>query len=160
LTVPLGSDVIAKVSGAGLITSVTGPVVVSAVGLLESVAFTVIVVVPGNVGVPLIVQFEIVSPAGSVPAVITHVYGGVPPITPISPVYGTFTVPGGGEVIVSDPAGLIVILTGPVVEFLGLLESVAVIVMFDVPATVGVPLTRHPAIDSSAGNAPPTTTQL
>jgi hypothetical protein len=70
LTVPFGSDVIARVSGAGLITSVTGAVVVSAVGVLESVAFTVSVVVMGVVGVPLIVQFKIVSPAGRVPAVI------------------------------------------------------------------------------------------
>jgi len=72
LTVPFGNDVMARVSGAGLITSVTGPVVVNAVGLLESVAFIVSVVVPGNVGVPLIVQLLMVSPAGRVPAVIRH----------------------------------------------------------------------------------------
>jgi hypothetical protein len=72
LTVPFGSDVIARVSGAGLITSVTGAVVVSAVGLLESVAFTVSVAVPGEDGVPLIAQFEMLNPAGSDPAVITH----------------------------------------------------------------------------------------
>jgi hypothetical protein len=69
-------------------------------------------------------------------------------------------VPGAGELIVSDPAGLIVILTGPVVVFLGLLESVAVMVRFDVPATVGVPLTRQPTMDKPAGKVPPTTTQV
>jgi hypothetical protein len=69
----LGNEVIARVKGAGLITNVTGPVVVSAVGVLESVAFTVSVVVPGVSGVPVIVQLVIESPAGSVPAVIMHV---------------------------------------------------------------------------------------
>jgi hypothetical protein len=69
----LGSDVIARVKGAGLITNVTGPVDVSAVGVLESVAFTVRVVVPGVMGVPVIVQLVMESPAGSVPAVIKQV---------------------------------------------------------------------------------------
>ena len=68
--------------------------------------------------------------------------------------------PGGGEVIVSEPAGLIVMLTGPVVVFFGLLESVAVMVRFEVPAVVGMPLTRQPVIDNPAGNVPPTTTQV
>jgi hypothetical protein len=71
-----------------------------------------------------------------------------------------FTVPGGGDEIVSDPAGFIVMLTGPVVVFFGLLESVAVIVRSAVPATDGVPLTRQPVIDKPAGNVPPTTTQV
>jgi hypothetical protein len=69
-------------------------------------------------------------------------------------------VPGAGDVIVSDPAGLIVMLTGPVVEFFGLLESVAVIVRFEVPATVGVPLTRQPVMVRPAGKVPLTTTQV
>lgn len=68
--------------------------------------------------------------------------------------------PVGGEVIVSEPAGLIVMLTGPVVVFFGLLESVAVTVRFAVPATEGVPLTRQPVIVKPAGSVPPTTTQL
>jgi hypothetical protein len=70
LTVPFGSDVRASVRAAGLITSVTGPVDVSAVGVLESVAFTINVVVPGVRGVPVMVQLEMESPAGSVPEVI------------------------------------------------------------------------------------------
>jgi hypothetical protein len=49
------------------------------------VAFTVSVVVPGVVGVPVIVQLVMESPAGSVPAVIKQVYGGFPPITPMAP---------------------------------------------------------------------------
>jgi hypothetical protein len=50
----------------------TGPVTVP-FGLPESVPFTVIVVVPGVVGVPVIVQFVMLNPAGSVPAVIKQV---------------------------------------------------------------------------------------
>ena len=68
--------------------------------------------------------------------------------------------PGAGDVIVRDPDGLIVILTGPVVEFFGLLESVAVMVRFEVPATVGVPLTRQPVMVKPAGKVPPTTKQV
>jgi hypothetical protein len=71
-TVAGGGEVIVSVADAGLMTSVTGPVVVSA-GVLESVAFTVRGVLPDAVGVPLIVQLEIVSPAGNVPKVIAHI---------------------------------------------------------------------------------------
>jgi hypothetical protein len=71
-----------------------------------------------------------VSPGGSVPAVIVQVYGAVPPPTTIVPVYGVPTVPGGGEVRVNvGAAGLMVRLTGPVVVCCGLLESVALTVM-------------------------------
>ncbi len=70
-TVAGDGDASISVPAGGLITSVTGPVVVSC-GLLESVAFTVSVVVPAVVGVPLIVQFVMVRPTGSVPAVIVQ----------------------------------------------------------------------------------------
>jgi hypothetical protein len=46
---------------------------------------------------------------------------------------------------VSEPAGLIVMLTGRVVVSWGLLESVALTERVAVPAVVGVPLTRQPA---------------
>jgi hypothetical protein len=55
------------------------------------------------------------------------------------------TVPAGGEVRVSEPAGLMVMLTGPVVVCWGLPESVTLTERFAVPAVVGVPLTRQPA---------------
>jgi hypothetical protein len=154
-TVAGGGDVSVSIPAAGLITNVTGPVVVFC-GLLVSVAFTVSVVVLAVVGVPLIVQFAIVKPAGSVPAVIVQAYGAVPPETPISPLYGTFTVPAGGDVSVNVPTGLIVRLTGPVVISCVLLESVAFTVRFTVPAMVGVPLTTQPAGVSTrpAGNTP------
>ena len=67
-----GGEVITNVVVAGLMTRVTGPVVVSA-GVLESVAFTVNVVLPDTAVVPEMVQLEIVRPVGNVPAVIRQV---------------------------------------------------------------------------------------
>ena len=82
-----------RVDAAAAITSDTGPVVVSA-GLLESVAVTVREAVAAVVGVPEIVQLVILRPPGSgVLGDRTQVYGAVPPLTPMSPVYGELTVP-------------------------------------------------------------------
>ena len=83
---PPGSVVIVNVSAAAFTVTVTGPVVVFT-GFEESVPFTVTVVLPGVVGVPVIVQpAPSVNPAGSEPAVIAQLYGPVPPLTPIVPV--------------------------------------------------------------------------
>src|ERR1700761_3809777 len=90
-TVAPGRVAKVNVRGAGEIVITTGPELVST-GFAESVTVTVTVVVPGVVGVPLITQPEMVKPAGSVPAVIVQLYGPVPPVTPIGPVYGTPTV--------------------------------------------------------------------
>jgi hypothetical protein len=68
LSTAFGRDPVRLNVGIGETVKVTGPVVVAA-GLAESVAFMVRVAVPAVVGVPLIVQFEIVRPAGSVPAI-------------------------------------------------------------------------------------------
>ena len=52
----------------GLMVMLTGPVELFAVGVAESVAFTVTLLVPAVVGVPLSEQLPFsVSPAGSVP---------------------------------------------------------------------------------------------
>jgi hypothetical protein len=69
------------------------------------------------------------------------------------------TVAPGGEVMVSvGGAAAIVILICPLVLPPGLLASVALIVRSEVPATVGVPLTRQFApMTSPAGNAPAVT---
>jgi hypothetical protein len=67
-------------------TNGTVPVVVMGVGLVESVAITLMFVVPGVVGIPVMVQpFDppAVNPAGRF--VITQVYGPVPPETPTVP---------------------------------------------------------------------------
>ena len=55
------------------------------------------------------------------------------------------TPPGRFEVVSVSVAGAMVMLTGPVNVPTGLLESVTVTDTFDVPATVGVPFTTHPA---------------
>jgi hypothetical protein len=55
-----------SVVGAGATVTVTGPVVLFE-GLLPSFAFTVMVLEPAVVGVPLMVHPVNVSPAGSVP---------------------------------------------------------------------------------------------
>ena len=94
-------------SGGGLSVSVelgdttvivTGPVVVAA-GLLESVALMVTTTAPAAVGVPLTTQFAArVNPVGKDPAVLVQVYGALPPLTPIVPLYGWPTLAfGGGE---------------------------------------------------------------
>lgn len=70
---PLGRDDTVSVRGAVVTVTVTGPVEVAG-GLLESVAFTVMLVVPPVVGVPLMTQpLPRVSPAGSDPAVMEQV---------------------------------------------------------------------------------------
>jgi hypothetical protein len=69
-TVPFG-NVFVSTSAAGLITMVSGPDVVC-VGDPESVTLTVTVELPAVVGVPLTVQPLMLSPAGSVPAVIVQ----------------------------------------------------------------------------------------
>jgi hypothetical protein len=129
---------------------VTGPEPVP----LVPVAVTVIVADPGVVGVPVMTHPALVSvrPPGIVP-VSVQVYGPVPPVTPIGPVYGVPTVAGGGEVMVSvDVAALITRETGPVVVSAGLLESVAVIVRDVVAAVVGFPVMVQLAIERPAGN--------
>ena len=71
------------VSGAGLMTIVSFWLAFWA-GDPESVTFTVIGDEPAVVGVPLIVQPDRLSPAGSAP-VIEHAYGVVPPLAVIVP---------------------------------------------------------------------------
>jgi hypothetical protein len=67
-TWPLGNEEVEIASGAGLMAIATEPVAVS-VGLLESVAFTVMFAVPDVVGVPETVHpLSRVRPAGKVPA--------------------------------------------------------------------------------------------
>jgi hypothetical protein len=160
--VAAGGDASISVGPAACTVTVIGPVPVFT-GLLESTAFTVIVEGPAVVGVPLITQpAPSVSPAGSVPAVIVQVYGGAPPETGIGPVYGVPTVAVGGELMMMFAgAGTIVTVTGPLAVSMGLPASVAFTTRFDVPATVGVPLTTQPAPSvRPAGSAPDVIEQL
>ena len=132
---------------------VSGPETVFT-GLLESVTITVRLEVPGAVGVPLTVQPLSVRPAGSVPDVIEQLYGVVPPLAPIVALYTTPTVPSGSELVSVNAAGLMTMVSGPVVDCVGDSESVAFTVTVEVPAVVGVPLTVQPLMLSPAGRVP------
>jgi hypothetical protein len=160
-TVAAGGEVMVSVPAAATVM-LSGPVTVSA-GLLESLAFTCSVDVPAVVGVPLTTQLaESVSPVGRVPPVCTQLYGAVPPETPMVALYGTPTVaPGSVDNVSVSALGRTVRLTGPVIVLIGLLESVAVTVRFDVPAVVGVPVMTQPAPSvNPAGSVPLTMRQL
>jgi hypothetical protein len=64
------------------------------------------------------------------------------------------------RVSVNPPVGSIVRLTGPLTLCFGFDASVAWMVMFEVPAVVGVPLTVQPVSVRPAGRAPPVTVQV
>jgi hypothetical protein len=146
--------VFVNVKAAGLITIVSGPVVVC-VGDPASVTFTVTVELPAVVGVPPTVHPVSVNPAGSVPAVMVQPYGDVPPVTPIVALYGTFTVPSGKvEVVNESGAGLMTMVSFLLAFCAGLPESVTVTVIDELPAAVGVPLTVHPVRIRPAGSVP------
>ena len=116
-----------KVSaGTGCTVIVTGAVVVLG-GVMESVAVTLTVLLPAVVDVPVIVQFAPrLRPAGKVPPASEQMYGPVPPLTPMVPVYGAPTVAvGGGARVRVEPPGLTVSVTGCVWVRVGVLESVA-----------------------------------
>jgi len=51
-------------------------------------------------------------------------------------------------------------LSGPETVFVGLLASVTVTVILEVPTKVGVPLMTHPASESPAGSVPVVIEQL
>ena len=72
---------------------------------------------------------------------------------------GAFAVAAGGLVMVRVGAAVMVMLTGPLAVWVP--ASVALTVRFDVPATVGVPLTAHPAPSvRPAGRVPAVMEQL
>jgi len=115
--------------------------------------------VPAAVGVPLTVQPVNVRPAGSAPAVTEQVYGAVPPVTPITWLYGVPTEPFGRLVRDRESPDEIVMLTGPVVLSCGVDASVTCTVRPAVPAVVGVPLTVQPVSVRPAGSVPAVTEQ-
>jgi len=87
------------------------------------------------------------------------------PVVRIVAKYGVPTVPFGRAVNESDrggaPAGLMVIVTGPVAVCCGLELSVTVTVaVVGPPGVVGVPVTVHPVNVSPAGRAPPVIEQV
>jgi hypothetical protein len=100
------------------------------------------------------------SPAGSVPVVIEQLYGVVPPLAPMLALYTTPTVPSGSAPVNVRAAGLITIVSGPVVVCEGDSESVTFTVTVELPALVGVPVTAHPVRERPAGSVPDVIAQL
>ena len=160
-TVPFGKLVEVRINDPGVtIVKLSVPLALS-FGLELSVTLTVTLETPAVVGVPLTVHPVSVRPAGSVPAVILQAYGAVPPVTSITALYGTPTVPLGRVLNASArPAGLIVSVTEPLVLCCGLELSVTPTVRFEVPAVVGVPLSVQPFSVKPAGSVPPVIVQL
>ena len=75
--------------------------------------------------------------------------------------YGTPTMATGNVAArLNVPDGAITIDSGPETVLVGLLESVTVTVMFEVPGVVGVPLTVQPFSESPAGKVPELMEQL
>ena len=128
-TIPFGRLVEVSVSVPavlGLIVRLTGPLTLCC-GFELSVTLTVRFVVTAAVGVPLTVHPVSVKPAGNVPAVIVQVYGDVPPVTSIVPLYGVPTTPFGrvGDASVRPPPLVVMVtLSGPLVFPCGLELSV------------------------------------
>lgn len=158
-----GGELNIKVA-AGLITSVTTPVVVSA-GVAASVAVRVRVDVPAAEGTPLMAQpAPRESPAGSVPAATLQPYGAVPPAIPTVVLYGTPVVPLGKVPVVSVS---IAVLVGAVTVMLKMPVAVAPAlsctwaVKGKLPCATGVP-EMMPVFASSVrpeGREPPTVLQ-
>ena len=163
-TTPFGRLVSVSVNPpVGSIVRLTGPLTLCC-GFDASVAWMVMFEVPAVVGVPVTVQlFGVnVNPAGSVPTVTEQAYGAVPPVTPIVPVYGTPTAPFGrlANVSVRLPGEVIVRLNGPLILCCGFDASVTCAVMFEIPATVGVPLIVQSFCVNPAGNVPAVIVQV
>src|ERR1700737_1585315 len=137
-------------------------VAVCAVGVAESVAVTVKLLVAGVVGDPVIAPVPLLSvnPEGRTATVTTHGTGGVPPLDSRVVLYATPTVPFGSVVVViARGAGLTMMLNALVAVCCGVLASAACTVKLDVPGVVGVPeITPVPLFsDRPTGHVPKVT---
>jgi hypothetical protein len=113
--------------------------------------------VPVAVGVPEIMPVVAarVSPAGSVPAVIDHVYPGVPPFAVMGFEYAVPTAPEGSVALIANAGGAVVVTAiESWTDFVctGLPVSVAFAVKLAVPVAVGVP-EMTPDADASVSPA-------
>ncbi len=141
MTTPDGNDVVVIVNCPSIVIERVF-VAVRCAGFVESVTVIVTVLVVAVVGVPLIcpVDASRVNPAGS--PVADQVYGVAPPVAAsVTPAYAVFTTPDGSDVVViaNWPAMLIdSVLVA--LRWVGLVESVTVIVTVLDPAVVGAPV--------------------
>jgi len=143
---PDGTElVVICTAGAAATVRVNDFVVVSAVGTVESVTFTVKLKEAAAVGVPEIVPVaaDIVSPAGSAPELMLQLYGAVPPVAATVVEYTTATCPAGKDVVVIctgvTAAVTVVLKTFVAVCGVGIVESVTIAVKLNVPDIDGVP---------------------
>ncbi len=136
---------------------------VCGVGDSVSVTVTVKLLAPTVVGVPLItpVVGERLRPAGRAPVVTAYLYGAMPPAAVSVSVYATLTIAFGAvPVSVRVGTGSTVMVMGPVVVMVGLLESVTFTVTGVDPGVVGVPVMVQPVSVRPAGSVPETRTQV
>ncbi len=143
-------------------------VALCAVGVVESVTFTVKPKVPAAVGVPEIAPVEAFKfrPGGREEALMDQVYGVVPPVAARLALYVVPCWPFAREVVVmltGAGAAVTVMLSGCVaVSAVGVLESVTIAVKLNDPAVVGVPeiVPIAAANVKPAGSIPALTLQL
>ena len=153
LIIPFGNVVVVIVKTAGLIVIEKTSVSVTET---ESVTLTVKLLVPAELGVPLIIPVDgaMLNPTGKVP-VILHVYGDVPPVADnVTGVYDVPIIPF-DKVLddITSVAGFMVIenISVSVAE----IESVAKTVNVRVCAVVGIPdITPEELIVKLVGNEP------
>ena len=158
LMLPPTSDVVVTVSGAVLTVMLRLAVVLTGVGVCESVTCTVKFEVPsGPVGVPEITPALLkLNPAGKLPAVTLHVYDGTPPLACSVWLYTTpSAAPGNVVVVTTSAAG------GPTVIVMARLAETAVASMTwkvtdPLLTPVGMPLITPVLLFkfNPAGNAP------
>ena len=120
-------------------------VAVCAVGVVESVTFTVKLNDPDAVGVPEIVPLEAfnVSPPGSAPELMLQLYGVVPPLAASVVEYAVPLCPPGTELVVIctgvTAAAIVIEKDFVAVCAVGVVESVTFAVKLNDPDAVGVP---------------------
>src|SRR5271165_6242107 len=141
-TCPFANDAVVIVSVGDAIVFNSAAVFDTA-GTSASVTFTVKLVLPAAVGVPLIAPVDAfsVNPAGRLPTDIAQLYGVVPPVAANVCEYPTPTCPFANDaVVIVSVGGAIVIDSAAVFDTAGTSESDTFTVKLALPAAVGVPL--------------------
>jgi hypothetical protein len=121
-------------------------------GVPESVAFTVKLVVPVALGVPVmapVLEFRLAQ-EGNAPEEMLQVTGGVPPVNISCWLYAELTVPLGKLVVVMTSVAAVTVMLNACVAVCGVgeVESVALTVKLVVAAALGVPV-MAPVLGSS-----------
>jgi hypothetical protein len=161
-TAPFGRLIVVTVSG---FTTTIEKLPLVPVSPDASVAFTVTMLVPAAIGVPVIAPaLDKLNPAGNVPLPNTYVSVPAPPVAATVAAYAVPTVPPANVVVENTIAGAaaIAIENVAVAVSAGDPVSVNVTVKLGLPAAVGVPVIApvEPLRLSPAGNAPDVTVHV